>query len=308
MRDIVKRLSLAHIMENNYKSAYVAVIGKPNVGKSTIINHLIGQRLAIVTPKPQTTRDNILGILTTESYQMIFIDTPGIHKPKTLLGEHMVKEARVSLRDADIVLFVLEAFGITDEDELVGKILRGFKNPVFLLVNKVDLVQKDKILPLIDEGQKMHTFQEVIPISATNGENMDLLKQKLIESLPIGPQYYPEDQLSDKNERFFVSEIIREHALRYLREEVPHSVAVKIEEMKDRSEKLSYINAIIYVERDSQKMIIIGEKGHQIKKIGEESRKQLERFLGRKVYLELWVKVLKNWRKNPAVLKSLGYT
>lgn len=308
MRDIVKRPSLAHNMENTYKSGYIAVIGKPNVGKSTIINHLIGQRLAIVTPKPQTTRDNILGILTTESYQMIFIDTPGIHKPKTLLGKHMVKQAKASLGDADIVLFILEAFGITDEDELVGNILKEFKKPVFLLVNKVDLVQKDEILPLIDEVQKMHTFQEVIPISATKGDNMDLLKQKLIETLLIGPQYYPEDQLSDKNERFFVSEIIREYALRYLREEVPHSVAVKIEEMKDRSDKLSYINAIIYVERDSQKMIIVGEKGHQIKKIGEESRKQLEKFLGKKIYLELWVKVSKNWRKNPTILKSLGYT
>lgn len=294
-------------MKDNYNSGYIAVIGKPNVGKSTIINHLMGERLAIVTPKPQTTRDNILGIHTTETYQMIFIDTPGIHKPKTLLGKHMVKEARASLGDADIVLFVIEAFGLTQEDELVSQILKGFKKPVFLLVNKIDIVQKDEILPIIDEAQHMHSFQEVIPISATKGDNMDILKQKLIETLPIGPQYYPEDQLSDKNERFFVSEIIREQALRYLQEEVPHSVAVKIEEMKDRTPTLSYIKATIYVERDSQKMIIIGKGGHQIKEIGQESRKHLEKFLGRKVYIELWVKVSKDWRKNPGVLKSLGY-
>lgn len=294
-------------MENNYKSGYIAVIGKPNVGKSTIINRLIGQKLSIVTPRPQTTRDNILGILTTDTYQMIFIDTPGIHKPKTLLGKHMVKEARASLEDADIVLFVIEGFGLTEEDDLVSSILKGYKKPVYLLINKVDLVQKDKILPVIDAAQGMHQFLEVIPISATKGDNMDILKQKLIETLPIGPQYYPEDQLSDKQERYFVSEIIREQALRYLQEEVPHSVAVRLEEMVDRSERLSYIKATIYVERDSQKMIIIGKNGQKIKEIGQEARKHLEKFLGRKVYLELWAKVSKDWRKNPAVLKSLGY-
>lgn len=294
-------------MENNYKSGYIAVIGKPNVGKSTIINKLIGQKLSIVTPRPQTTRDNILGILTTDSYQMIFIDTPGIHKPKTLLGKYMVKKARSSIGDADIVLFVIESFGISREDELVASTLHGFTKPVFLLVNKVDLVKKDEILLIIDTAKSMHKFQEVIPISAVKGDNMDILKQKLISLLPTGPQFYPEDQLSDKQERFFVAEIIREQALRYLQEEVPHSVAVKIEEMKDRSERLSYINATIYVERDSQKQIIIGKKGQKIKEIGQESRKRLETFLGRKIYLELWAKVSKDWRKNPAVLKTLGY-
>lgn len=290
--------------ESNYKSGYIAVIGKPNVGKSTIINRLIGQKLSIVTPRPQTTRDNILGILTTDTYQMIFIDTPGIHKPKTLLGKHMVKEARSSLGDADIILFVIEAFGLDQEDELVCKLLKG---TVFLIVNKVDMVRKDELLPIMDTAQHIYQFNDIIPISATKGDNMDLLKQKLIDILPIGPQYYPEDQLSDKQERYFVSEIIREQALRYLQEEVPHSVAVKIEEMVDRSEKLSYIKATIYVERDSQKMIIIGKNGQKIKEIGQEARKHLENFLGRKVYLELWAKVSKDWRKNPTVLKSLGY-
>lgn len=287
-----------------YKSGYIAVIGKPNVGKSTIINRLIGQKLSIVTPRPQTTRDNILGILTTDTYQMIFIDTPGIHKPKTFLGRHMVKEARASLGDADIILFVIEAFGLSEEDELAGNLLKG---NAFLIVNKIDLVKKDELLPVIDSAQHMYQFKEVIPVSAAKGDNMDILKEKIIEAMPRGPQYYPEDQLSDKQERFFVSEIIREHALRHLQEEVPHSVAVKIEEMKDRSERLSYIKATIYVERDSQKKIIIGKNGQKIKEIGQEARKHIERFLDRKAYLDLWVKVKKDWRKNPVVLKSLGY-
>jgi GTP-binding protein Era len=293
---------------NNYKSGYIAVIGKPNVGKSTIINNLIGQKLTIVTPKPQTTRDNIIGIHTDKNCQMIFIDTPGIHAPKTLLGKHMVKEARNSLRDADIALFVIEPFGITKEDELVAGVLKEFTKPVFLIVNKSDTKKKNEMLPVIDEVKNWHTFADIIPLSGLKGDNMDLLREKLVQTLPLGPQYYPEDQVSDKQERFFVTEIIRENALRYLQEEVPHSVAVKVEEMKDRSPTLSYIKATIYVERDSQKLIIIGKDGHQIKKIGEESRKKLESFLERKVYLELWVKVSKDWRKNPAVLKELGYT
>lgn len=293
--------------DSTYKSGYIAVIGRPNVGKSTIINRLISQKLSIVTARPQTTRDSILGICTTETYQMMFIDTPGIHKPKTLLGKHMVKQARSSLNDADIVLFVVEASRITQEDELVGSLLKGFEKTVFLLINKVDTVKKDALLPVINEAQGMRAFNEIIPISALKSDNMDVLKQKLIDSLPLGPRFYPEDQISDKQERFFVSEIIREQALLHLQEEVPHSVAVLIEEMKDRNERLSYIKAVIYVERDSQKMIIIGKNGKMIKSIGEESRKHIEQFLGRKVYLELWAKVSKDWRKNPTVLKELGY-
>ena len=293
--------------KNNYKSGYVAVIGKPNVGKSTIINYLLGEKLNIVTPKPQTTRDNILGILTKDTYQIIFIDTPGIHQPKTLLGKHMIKKARGSLAESDIVLFVMQSSGLTDEDKLVANLLKGYKKPVFLLINKVDLAPKQELLPIIDTGQHLHKFQELIPTSATKGINMDLLKEKLIECLPYGPQYYPKDQLSDKQERFFVTEIIREQTLKFLREEVPHSVAVKLEEMKDRTPALSYINATIYVERRTQKMIIVGKGGHQLKEIGKESRKKLEKFLQRKVYLDLWVKVYKNWRKNPGALRMLGY-
>jgi GTP-binding protein Era len=295
-------------MENsNYKSGYIAVIGKPNTGKSTIINYLLGQKLNIVTSRPQTTRNKIIGISTTEKYQMIFIDTPGIHKPKTLLGDHMVKEARNSLTDADIVLFVIESTGLTKEDELVADVLKHFHKPVFLIINKSDKVMKNEMLPVIDEVQGWHSFTDTIPISAVKGDNMETLRKILIENLPNGPQYYPLDQVSDKQERFFVTEIIREQTLRYLQEEVPHSVAVKLEEMKDRTPSLSYVKAVIFVERDSQKLIIIGKNGQQIKKIGEESRKILENFLDRKVYLELWVKVSKNWRKNPLALKELGY-
>lgn len=293
--------------ESSYKSGYIAVIGRPNVGKSTIINYLLGEKLNIVTPKPQTTRNNILGILTTDTYQIIFIDTPGIHKPKTLLGKHMVKTARESLKDADIVLFVVEPFKLTEEDKLVAKLLKGFKKSVFLLINKVDLMPKQQLLQVIYEVQHLHTFYELIPVSAAKGDNMGLLKDKLIEILPKGPQYYSEDQLSDKQERFFVTEIIREQTLKFLHEEVPHSVAVKLEEMKDRNLTLSYIKATIYVERHSQKKIIIGKNGHQLKEIGKSSRIKLQKFLDRKVYLDLWVKVYKNWRKDPSALKMLGY-
>ena len=294
-------------MENKYKSGYIAVIGKPNVGKSTLINRLLGEKLVIVTPRPQTTRNNIIGINTTKTHQLIFIDTPGIHKAKNLLGKHMVKQARASLQDADIILFIIEPFGITEEDKLIAELLKGIKKPVFLIINKADLINKDALLPVIDEAQKMHHFQEIIPISAMKGKNTDILKDKILDLIPYGPQYYSGDQLSDKQERFFVTEIIREQALRFLHEEIPHSVAVIIDEMKDRNPRLSYIKATIYVERDSQKLIIVGKNGQKIKQIGANSRKKLERFLGRKVYIELWVKLSKDWRKNPVFLKRLGY-
>lgn len=293
--------------KNKYKSGYIAVIGKPNVGKSTIINYLLQEKLNIVAPKPQTTRDNILGILSTDTYQIIFIDTPGIHQPKTLLGKHMVKKAKESLQDTDLVLFILNSFGLTPEDQLVAKVLKGFTNPVILLINKIDLVSKDHLLPNLEEAQHLHKFKELIPISAKKGINMDILRNKIIDFIPYGPQYYDPSQLSDRNERYFVTEIIREQTLKYLHKEVPHAIAVKLEEMKDRTAALSYIKATIYIERPSQKIIIVGKKGQQLKQIGKESRIKLEKFLGRKVYLDLWVKVLKNWRKNKSALKMLGY-
>jgi GTP-binding protein Era len=295
------------MVKEKYKSGYVAVIGKPNVGKSTLINTLIGQKLNIVTSRPQTTRNKIIGIKTTDKYQIIFIDTPGIHKPKTLLGQHMIKEARSALNDADIVLFLIESYGMTPEDELVSSVLKDLEKPVFLIINKVDLVNKETLLPLIESTRTVLDFKEIFPISAIKEQNLSELMDKLIENLPLGPQYYPEDELSDKQERFFATEIIREQALRFLQEEVPHSVGIRLDEMKDRSERLSYIKATILIERDSQKMIVVGKNGQQIKKIGECARKELEKFLNRKVYLELWAKVSKDWRENPAILRTLGY-
>ena len=293
-------------MKTKFKSGYVSVIGRPNTGKSTIVNYFLKEKLSIVTPRPQTTRDNILGILTTEQYQIIFIDTPGFHRARTLLGEHMVRESAKSLQDADAALLVIESSGFIDEDIMVLNLLKTYHKPAFLLINKTDLAAKDSLLPLIEKAAGFYPFAEIIPISAITGTNMDVLLQKIIDLLPEGPCYYPPDQLSDRQERFFVSEIIREQALRYLQEEVPHSVAVMIDDMKDRTPALSYIRATIFVERDSQKMIIIGKNGRKIKEIGQESRKRLEKFLDRKVYLDLWAKVSPNWRKNPVFLKSLG--
>jgi len=293
---------------NNYKSGYIAVIGRPNVGKSTIINSILGEKINIVTPRPQTTRNNILGIFTTKEFQIIFIDTPGIHRPKTLLGKQMVKKAKASLIESDIVLFVIEAAGLTQEDILIANLLKKYKNPVFLLINKIDVVPKQEILPVIEAGRHLHPFQEIMPISGLDTKDIALLKKKLTGYLPFGPQYYPQDQISNRQERFFVAEIIRERVLKNIREEVPHSVAIKLDEMKDRNPGLSYIKAVIYVERNSQKMIIIGKAGDQLKEIGKQSRKRLEEFLKRRVYLELWVKVYKNWRKDPSALKMLGYS
>ena len=296
-------------MEQNpkYKSGYISIIGKPNVGKSSIINSLLERKLNIVTSRSQTTRNNILGILTTKAYQMIFIDTPGIHKPRTLLGKHMIKQSRSSLSNADVIAFCISATRTTEEDNLVLNLIKKVDKPVFLVINKIDLIEKQNLLPLINDIKTIRNFCEIVPISATRHKNLDTLKKKFIDYLPEGPQYYPEGQISDKQERFFIAEIIRENALKTLREEIPHSVAVLIEGMKDRSNSLRYIGATIYVERDSQKKIIIGTGGSNLKNIGSYSRTKLEAFIGKKIYLELWVKVYKNWRKDPRAVEMLGY-
>jgi len=291
----------------DFKSGYIAVIGKPNVGKSTIINNLLGEKLNIVTPKPQTTRNNILGILTSNSYQLIFIDTPGIHKPKTLLGKNMTKRAKESLKESDIILFVIDSYGLDNEDHIVINLIKTIKKPIILLINKIDLIDKNKLLPLMDTIKSVYEFVDIIPISATKNIHIDILKTKILEILPNGPKYYPDDQLSNKEERFFVTELIREQVLKDLQEEVPHSIAVKIEEMKDRNPKLSYIKATIYVEKDSHKKIVIGKNGQKLKHIGSLSRKKIESFLNRKIYLELWVKVYKDWRDKDTFLKNIGY-
>lgn len=294
--------------EKLYKSGHVAIIGKPNVGKSTILNYLVGEKVAIVTEKPETTRDKISGILTRADAQIIFMDTPGIHRPKNLLGKHMTRLAKESLLEVDLIVFILDiTSGITDEDKIIFGLLKDAKKPAILLINKIDLISKSLALPLIDEASKVYDFKEIIPTSATKGDNMDVLLEKIIEYLPEGPKYFSDEQFTDKTERFMVGEMVREKALELTREEVPHSIAVLVEEFKERSKKLVYIRATIFVERSSQKKIIVGHKGKMLKNIGETARKDIEGFLKKRVYLDLWVKVYKNWRKDPQALKMLGY-
>lgn len=293
-----------------FKSGKVAIIGRPNVGKSTLLNALIKEKLCIVSRKPETTRDNIQGIVSDKDYQIVFIDTPGMHKPKTLLGKSMVSRASSSLLEADIALVMIEAHnGITQEDRRIFEQM-AFDKTNILIINKVDKIDRRLVLPIIEQAVKFG-FKEIIPISASKKDGTDIVFKKIIACLPEGFPFFPEDQLSDKNEKFFTQEIIREKILELIREEVPHSIAVKVEEMEEKKDKRSnnifYIRAEIYVERKSQKSIIIGKSGQMLKKIGESSRKDIEKLLQKRVFLDLWVKLCENWRKNPIALKNLGY-
>lgn len=296
-------------MKESFRAGFVAIIGKPNVGKSTLINRYVGEKISIVSPRPQTTRNKVLAILTTENYQIIFVDTPGIHRPKHKLGEYMVREAERGLNDADVILTILDGTtGIQNEDELILKLVSKIEKRKILAVNKVDLVKKAELLPIVDRASKVCKFDEYLPISALNGDKTDILLDKLVSFLPESPPLYPEDQLTDRTERFHVAEIIREKILLNTRQEIPHSVAVVIEDfIEDDKKPLIRIRATIYVERGSQKKIVIGEKGRLLKKIGREARLELESFLGKKVYLGLWVKVYEKWRKNNYALKRFGY-
>ncbi|MFH1645178.1 MAG: GTPase Era [Candidatus Omnitrophota bacterium] len=295
-------------MKEEFKSGFVAIVGKPNVGKSTILNYLLKQKVAIVSDKPETTRDNIQGILNCDNGQIIFIDTPGIHNPHLLLGHNMVRKAKNSLFDADLILFIVDvASGFREEDQMILQLIKDVKKPCLLLINKIDKVSKSKALPIIDGVQRKYDFLEIIPISAIAGDNMEVLKEHVLKHLSSGEKYYPDEQFSDKNDAFFVSEIIREKVLMFTHQEVPHSVAVELENFAYNEEKeMLEIGAVIYVERESQKGIIIGQKGEMIKKISTISRKEIEDRFGRKVFLNAWVKVLRNWRKDPIVLKKLG--
>lgn len=295
-------------MTHRFKSGLVAIIGKPNVGKSTILNSFLGQKVAIISEKPETTRDNIQGILTSDEAQAVFIDTPGIHRPHLLLGKSMVKKAKSSLFDADLLLLVVElTTGLCDEDLLIIDLIKDAKKPTIVLINKIDSAGKGRILPLIDEIRKYYDFLDFIPISALGGDNMQLAKERVLENLSEGDKYYPNGQVTDKDEIFQASEIIREKVLAVTREEVPHSIAVKVERITLRQDKdIIDIDAIIYVERDSQKGIVIGKKGNMAKKIAILSRQELEEKFNKKVFLRIWVKVLKNWRKDPKSLKFLG--
>ncbi|HHT9111525.1 MAG TPA: GTPase Era [Candidatus Brocadiaceae bacterium] len=290
------------------RSGYVAIAGKPNVGKSTLINDFMGCKLSIVSPKPQTTRKKIMGVLTKENCQIVFFDTPGIMEPKYELQKYMVKEAYHAIEDADVVLMMIEPSGLPDQQdrEFLQKISH-LKTPVILAINKIDLVEKDILIPVIDAFSKLFPFAEIVPISALRQMNLDLLLTIFEKYLPEGDPFFPEDYMTDYNERFLASEIIREKVFEFYGEEIPYSTTVEIEEFKEREKNKDFIKAIIYVERSSQKGIIIGEDGKAIKRVGVIAREEIEKQIGRKVYLELWVKVMEKWRKDANKLKKLGY-
>ncbi|MGN1387569.1 MAG: GTPase Era [Bacillus sp. (in: firmicutes)] len=292
-----------------YKSGFISIIGRPNVGKSTFLNRVIGQKIAIMSDKPQTTRNKVQGVLTENNSQMIFIDTPGIHKPKHKLGDFMVKSAINALREVDVILFMVNAVeGIGRGDEYIIEKLEGVKTPIFLVVNKIDEVHPDELLPLIEKYKEKLDFKAIVPISALQGNNIETLLAAIKEQLPEGPQYYPADQVTDHPERFIISELIREKALHLTREEVPHSIAVVIDSIKKIEGKDTvHVMATIIVERSSQKGIIIGKQGSMLKEIGQRARQDIELLLGSKVYLELWVKVQKDWRNKASVLRDYGF-
>lgn len=292
------------------RCGYVAIIGRPNAGKSTLLNQLLDFKLSIVTSKPQTTRQRILGILNEVDVQIIFLDTPGLIKPKYALQTAMMKIADQAIQTADILLVMIDVTSEEDSDfvlELFQNALKNLELPKILLLNKVDLVPKEQLLPLIHRFHAVGIFKEIIPISALNNDGVDIVKKNLIDILPVGERFYPEDTLTEQPEKFFVSEIIREKIFLYYGKEIPYSTDVIIEEFKERKESKDFIRASIIVERQSQKVILIGKNGEALKRVGEESRKDIERFLDRKVFLELWVKVKVDWRKNNTVLKNLGY-
>ena len=291
-----------------FRSGFVAIIGRPNVGKSTLMNHLIGQKIAIMSDKPQTTRNKIHGVYTTNDTQIVFLDTPGIHKPQSKLGNYMMQTAESALREVEAALFLIDASeGLGGGDRFIIEQLKKVKTPVFLVMNKIDKVEPEQLLPMITQYNELHEFAEIIPISALKGNNVETLLEQLSRYLPEGPQYYPADQITDHPEQFVCSELIREKILHMTREEIPHSIAVTIEDMRVKENGVVYIGAVIFVERDSQKGIIIGKKGDLLKEVGKQARKDIEALLGSRIFLELWVKVKKDWRNQERVLKDLGY-
>ena len=293
---------------NAHKSGFAAVIGRPNVGKSTLINALIGQKIAIMSDKPQTTRSRILCILTEEDAQVIFLDTPGVHKPKHKLGDYMAKATEGALHGVDVVVFVVD---VTEKmgagEQYILKQLANVRVPVLLAVNKVDCIPRQQSLPIIESYAKVYDFAGIVPISAREGENLEGLLAEIKKHLPEGPQYYPADMVTDQPERLIVAELVREKVLALTRDEIPHAVAVDIEEMTTRQKGDVYIRAVIYVERESQKGIVIGAKGALLRTIGAQARADVETLLGAKVYLDLWVKTRKDWRNRVTALREFGF-
>lgn len=293
--------------KKDYKSGFVALIGRPNVGKSTLLNFLVGQKVAIMSPQPQTTRNKISGIYTDDQEQIVFIDTPGIHKPKNKLDDFMDKSSYSALDEVDVVLFMVEPEPAGKGDQYIAELLKKIKKPVFLVINKIDKVHPDKLLSIIDSYKNLGNFAEIVPISASQGNNVSELIKTIAKYLPEGPQFYDADQLTDRPEYFIVAELIREQVLKLTHEEVPHATAVVVDRMRDHEGGKLQIEATIYVERPGQKGIIIGKKGQMLKQIGIAARQEIEALLGEKVNLRLWVKVQKNWRSDPVFLKSIGY-
>ncbi|WP_027415833.1 GTPase Era [Aneurinibacillus terranovensis] len=297
-------------MKQEYKSGFAAIIGRPNVGKSTLLNQIIGQKIAIMSDKPQTTRNKIRAVYTSEEGQIIFLDTPGVHKPKSKLGDYMNRMVEDALREVDVILFLVDASEkLGPGDEFIIEKLKDIKTPVYLVINKIDKISPEELLPYIDKYSKLYPFAQIVPVSALHGNNVNRLMDQLLLELPEGPQYYPADQVTDHPERFIVAELIREKVLHLTREEIPHSIAVVIEQMKAREDhdNLVDIYATIYTERQTQKGILVGKQGSMMKEIGKRAREDIERLLGTKVYLNLWIKVKKDWRNQEQLFKNFGF-
>ncbi|MDO0983242.1 GTPase Era [Staphylococcus hominis] len=291
-----------------HKSGFVSIIGRPNVGKSTFMNRVIGHKIAIMSDKAQTTRNKIQGVMTREDAQIIFLDTPGIHKPKHKLGDYMMRVAKNTLSEIDAIMFMVNVNeDIGRGDEYIMEMLKNVKTPVFLVLNKIDLVHPDALMPKIEKYKTYMDFTEIVPISALEGLNVDHFIDILKDYLPEGPKYYPDDQISDHPEQFVVGEIIREKILHLTSEEIPHAIGVNVDRMIKESEERVRIEATIFVERDSQKGIVIGKGGKKLKEVGKRARRDIEMLLGSKVYLELWVKVQKDWRNKVNFIRQMGY-
>jgi len=294
--------------EGTFRSGFVALIGRPNVGKSTLMNQVLGQKVAITSDKPQTTRNRIHGVYTTEEGQIIFIDTPGVHKPLHKLGDYMMQVVRNTLSEVDVILFLTDVTqSMGAGEQYILQLLETVESPVILVLNKIDQVHPDDLLPRIEEYRQQFPFAEVVPVSALLGNNVSTLISVIFRYLPEGPMYYPEGQTTDHPESFIVAELIREKILYLTREEVPHSVAVVVEEMARRDGDVVYIRAVIYTERESQKGILIGKGGRMLKQVGQMARQEIEALLGSRVYLDLWVKVKEDWRNRDLLLKSFGF-
>lgn len=294
---------------SDFKSGFIALVGRPNVGKSTLLNALVGEKVAIVSTKPQTTRSRITGIRTTENAQLIFLDAPGMARPRSALNRHMAQIARETYQQVDVILLVTDASG-TDQlanDEFILQQLKDMKTPVFLVLNKIDLIDHRQILPLIETYQQRFPFAEYVPVSALKADNLEALLRATIQYLPEGPRYFPSDQLTDQPERFLIAELIREQIFTQTEQEVPYQTAVMVERMEDTDHGILRVEATVYVERDSQKGIVIGKRGSRLKHIGQVARQEIERRLNTRVYLALWVKVRKDWSENEQLIRDMGY-